>query len=133
MYAKLQASQLILEGLVTENFVMIADGAGKLEQLSQAEEWRISNDAMYRQHSAQFQRIVKQLSKSAKEKNLDRAALTWLEATMSCIECHRFVRAVLIAEEKPAALDFRKVSELVAEIRSIEQRQVYGDGSKDQL
>jgi len=97
MRAKLDASNQVLEGLVTNHFGQIAQGAKKLRQMSDAEEWRVSNDAMYRQHSAEFRRIVQSLEKSAREEKLDTAAVNWIEATMSCIECHKHVRAVLMA------------------------------------
>ncbi len=99
MRAKLNASELILEGLALENFALIQKGAKELEKISSAEEWRISNDVMYRQHSNEFQRVVSRLVKAAEEERLDGAALSWVEATMSCIECHRFVRAVLMADK----------------------------------
>ena len=39
---------------------------------------------------------------AAKEKNIDRAALRWMDTTLSCIECHRFVRNELVVQA-PAA------------------------------
>lgn len=98
MRAKLDAASQVLEGLTTEDFKLISAGAKQLREMSAAEEWRVSNDAMYRQHSAEFQRIAGQLEKSAEAKDLNGAALTWIEATMSCIECHKHVRIILIAE-----------------------------------
>lgn len=99
MREKLAASNSILEGLATEDFKLIQDGAAKLQDLSQAEKWRISNDVMYKQHSSEFTRVAAQLQKQAKEGNLEGSALSWLQATMSCIECHKFVRSTLIAEK----------------------------------
>lgn len=100
MRAKLASSSQILEGLCTEDFDLIAKGARELGQISTTEKWRISNDAIYRHHSAEFTRIVKELEKSAGEKALEGCSLRWIEATMSCIECHRFVRAIRIAGEE---------------------------------
>ena len=98
MQRKLGATNLVLEGLVTENFSQIAKGAKELNDISHAEQWRISNDVMYRQYSAEFQRKASQLQKMAGEKNLDGSALAYFDCTMSCIECHKWVRAVLVAE-----------------------------------
>jgi hypothetical protein len=67
--------------------------------LSGAEQWRISKDAMYKQFSDEFTRNAEKLVEAAKEKNIDRAALRWMDTTMSCIECHRFVRNVLVVEK----------------------------------
>lgn len=101
MRVKLSASETILEGLVTEDYEMVEKGAKKLQELSAAEKWRISNDAIYRQHSQQFSRVAGDLAKAAKDENLQAAALHWVEATMSCIECHRFVKAMLITDGAP--------------------------------
>lgn len=99
MRAKLDASGQILEGLCTEDFALIETGARKLTIMSEAAQWRVTNDAMYRQHSAEFQDVAKRLQKAAKETNLEGAALAWIDATMSCIECHRWVRTMLVAEK----------------------------------
>ncbi|MEX0715742.1 MAG: hypothetical protein WD066_04110 [Planctomycetaceae bacterium] len=100
MRAKLAASSEILEGLCTEDFDLIAKGAKELGRVSATEKWRISNDAIYRHHSAEFTRVVKELEKSAGEKSLEGCSLRWVEATMTCIECHRFVRAIMIAGDE---------------------------------
>ncbi|MCA9088176.1 MAG: hypothetical protein KDA90_06005 [Planctomycetaceae bacterium] len=99
MRQKLIASNQILEGLVTEDAEMIRVAADRLNKLSQAEQWRVRNDVMYRQFSGEFQRITEQLSVAAKKGNMDQAALKWMDATMSCIECHRFVRGVMVTKE----------------------------------
>ncbi len=97
MREKLAASNEVLEGLAIEDFNLILQGANKLAKISDAEEWQVSTDSMYRQHSNEFGRAVKQLQTAAKDRKLDAAALAWLDATMDCIECHRWVRATLIA------------------------------------
>lgn len=99
MHQKLDASSQILEGLLTEDFEMIEKGGKKLRELSSAEKWRVSTDMMYRHHSRDFQGDVDKLIRSAaKAESLDRVALAWFDTTLSCIECHRWVRNVLIAD-----------------------------------
>ncbi len=100
MRAKLKASTQILEGLCLEDFESIQKGAEKLKSMSNEERWRVSNDALYRQHSAEFRNAVDNILTAAKEKkNLDSAALAWTKTTLSCIECHRWVRNTLVAEK----------------------------------
>ena len=98
MRAKLDASQKILAGLALEDFELIQEGASKLEDMSAAEKWRVTNDPFFREHSADFQKGARRLSKSAKEGKLEGSALTWLELTMQCIECHKWTRANLVAD-----------------------------------
>lgn len=99
MREKLSASSDVLEGLATEDFELIASGAKRMRKLSAAEKWQVSNDASYRQFSNQFRRIMEQLETKATEKKLEGAALTWIEGTMTCIECHKWVRNTVLAEK----------------------------------
>lgn len=99
MRMKLDASQKILAGLALEDFELIQEGAAKLEEMSAAEKWRVTNDPFFREHSNDFQKTAKRLVKNAKDGKLEGSALTWLELTMQCIECHKWTRANLIAEK----------------------------------
>jgi cytochrome c556 len=101
MRAKLQASSQILEGLCTEDFALIEKGAETLNTMSREERWRVSNDVMYRQHSAEFRNSVENILKAAQDKqNIDTAALAWTKTTLNCIECHRWVRNTLVADRR---------------------------------
>jgi hypothetical protein len=101
MRKKLEASNKILEGLCVEDPKLVREGAEVLNTMSNSERWRVSNDPLYRQFSSEFQRISQQLKEAAEQENMDQAALRWMDATMSCIECHDFARTMLIAQ--PAA------------------------------
>jgi hypothetical protein len=97
MRLKLEASNLVLEGLCTDDAELVEQGARKLNEMSSSERWRVTNDPMYRQFSGDFREITQQLVEAAEKKNMDRAALKWMDATMGCIECHRFVRGIRLA------------------------------------
>jgi cytochrome c556 len=96
MRMKLEASSKILEGLATENFQMIRDGAQTLHKMSAAEKWRVSNDVLYRQYSTEFNREAERLLGQANGRNLDGATLAWVECTMSCVRCHKYARAIKV-------------------------------------
>jgi cytochrome c556 len=97
MRVKLEASNKILEGLATEDFRLVREGARTLHTMSGAEKWRVSNDPLYRQYSAEFNRQAERLLEKANERNLDGATLAWVECTMSCVRCHKYARAIKIA------------------------------------
>uniref|UniRef100_A0A7C2P3Y0 Cytochrome C n=1 Tax=Schlesneria paludicola TaxID=360056 RepID=A0A7C2P3Y0_9PLAN len=97
MRKKLDACSQILEGLTTENGPLAKAGADALTELSSAEKWRVSNDVVYKQFSEEFQRTAKKLADSAEKGNFDDVTLKWIDATLSCIECHKFVRGMRIA------------------------------------
>ena len=102
MRLKLEASSKLLEGLAIEDYAMIKEGAKQLNKMSTEEKWRVTNDAVYRNFSGEFQQTTKELMDAADNENLDRAALKWMDATMCCIECHRYARGVLVTLERSA-------------------------------
>lgn len=97
MREKLGASNDILEGLVTDDFALVIQGAEKLEEMSKAEKFRVINDAIYRHFNDEFQRSVAQLKKDAKEHKIDAASLTWIKTTLNCIECHKYTKGMLLS------------------------------------
>jgi hypothetical protein len=98
MHKKLAASQSVLEGLVTEDFDLISDGAKQLNITATAAEFMVSNDPLYIEHVSDFRRIVNKLAVAAKEKRIDGATLGYMDMTMSCVECHKQVRSMRVAE-----------------------------------
>lgn len=98
MRQKLGASNQILEGLVLDDPTLIKQGAEVLNQMSTAEKWRVKNDALYREFSADFRRITASLMDAADKGDTDQAALKWMDATMSCMECHRYVRGMRVTD-----------------------------------
>lgn len=96
MRLKLAASSKILEGLAVEDMELVEEGAKTLNEMSGEEKFRVHTDVLYRQFSTDFQQTTKELVAAAKDRNLDRAALKWMDATMGCIECHRYVRTILL-------------------------------------
>jgi hypothetical protein len=100
MRAKLGASTKILEGLALEDLDLVREGAIELNRMSSAEKWRRHDDLLYRQFSAEFRQTTNDMIDAAKGNLFDRAALKWMDATMNCIECHRYVRNKLVTEKK---------------------------------
>jgi hypothetical protein len=94
MQRKLQASQKVLEGVAVNDFDKIGKNAEELLTLSKLAEWRIIKSPRYEMFSGEFQRTAETLIKNAKDKNLDAAALTYVELTLTCVKCHKYVREV---------------------------------------
>lgn len=95
MRQKLEFSKLILEGLALEQYEKISKGAKALELLSEASEWEvptIPNATDYVTKTRQFQDLTDELGRKAKDKNLDGSTLAYLRLTMSCVDCHKYVR-----------------------------------------
>jgi len=92
MRAKLGHSQHVLEGLALEDYDLIARGAQELALASQASSWQVLQTEEYARQSAEFRRSCDTLRGTAKARNLDGAALAWMEVTMKCVQCHKYVR-----------------------------------------
>jgi hypothetical protein len=97
MRKKLESSQSVLEGLALEDFDLIAKGAKELKTTSAAAEFMVIHDPLYTEYADDFRRVVEKMGKAAKEKRIDGATLAYMDMTMSCVECHKYVRNVLIA------------------------------------
>jgi hypothetical protein len=100
MRAKLEHSQAVLEGLTTEDFDQIAKGAGQLEVLSQEAAWQVLQTPEYRLQSGEFRRATRALRDAAAKKNIDAAALAYVDVTLKCVRCHQYVRHVRAADAR---------------------------------
>lgn len=92
MHKKLQNSQKVLEGLALNDFKLIGRHAEELIDISKQAEWKVLKTPTYELHSNEFRRIADRLIKDAKDKNLDAAALSYVELTLTCVRCHKYVR-----------------------------------------
>jgi len=92
MQRKLAASQKVLEGIALNDFDKIGKEADELIAVSKQTEWRVLKTPQFELHSNDFRRIADNLAKNAKEKNLDGAALSYVELTLTCVKCHKHVR-----------------------------------------
>jgi hypothetical protein len=103
MQRKLDHSQKVLEGLALNDFGLIAKHAEELIDISKSAEWRALNKPMYELLSSDFRRTADNLVRSAKDKNLDGAALSYVELTLTCVKCHKYVREVRMVrlDDKP--------------------------------
>ncbi len=92
MQLKLDHAKGILEGLATEDFEQIAKDSQALTALSLQSSWNTRTTLDYLDHSSDFRRALNIITKAAHEKNLDRAALAYVNLTVQCMECHRYLR-----------------------------------------
>jgi hypothetical protein len=106
MRKKLENSQKVLEGLAINDFKMIGRHAEELIDISKQAEWRVLKTPQYELNSNEFRRIAERLVNNAKDRNLDAAALSYVELTLTCVRCHKHVR-----EERMTRLDRESVPE----------------------
>jgi hypothetical protein len=94
MHRKLENAQKILEALTLNDVDKAAKSAEELIQISKEAEFVVFKTRDYEVHSNDFRRSAETLVKQAKEKNLEAAKLTYLGMTLSCFQCHAYVRDV---------------------------------------
>ena len=92
MQRKLDHSKSILEALAVEDFDKLAQSAQALSLLSLESNWNVLTTDEYIQQSAAFRRACGVIQESAREKNVDRAALGFMDLTVRCVECHKYLR-----------------------------------------
>ena len=100
MHRKLENSQKVLEGLALNDFKKIGRHADELIDISKQAEWRVLKTRQYEVYGNEFRRIAERLVNDARDKNLDAAALSYVELTLTCVRCHKHVR-----EERMTRLD----------------------------
>jgi hypothetical protein len=94
MRAKLLHSQKLVEGLTTENYEMIAKHAQDLSLLCEDEQWQVFRTSDYIARSKEFRRAADALTEAGRAKNLDAASLGYVDVTLKCVECHKYLRTI---------------------------------------
>lgn len=107
MQRKLIHSQKLLEGLALADFDKIAAGADGLTMCVKEASWRAVATPKYEVYSNDMIRNLEAMKKAAKAKNVDAAALAYVDITLTCVKCHTHVREEKIGaapEWKPFAI-----------------------------
>jgi hypothetical protein len=92
MQKKLKHAQKLIEGLATNDFTLLTKNGEELYLVSKEVEWRVMKTPRYELYSDQFRSHCEDLVKHAKDKNLDGASLAYVQLTLSCIKCHKYIR-----------------------------------------
>lgn len=98
MREKLTHSQRILEALMTSDFTLLERESAELQKVTESQAWAVFNSPEYIGHTAAFLRASRDLSAAAKARDLDAADLHYMSLTLSCFQCHRYVKIMRIAK-----------------------------------
>ena len=102
MRSKLASSQKVVEGLVAKDFSMVQKGAKELLKVCDAEEWRSSDEQVYKHFKTELRRQVEKLDAFSDAQNLEGTTFAYLSLISTCVDCHSHCRDVLrIASEPP--------------------------------
>ena len=100
MRDKLAYTNKALDGLAVEDFAKVVESAQMLRMISQASSWYVLDSDEYTRLSKNFQEQAADLGRHAKEKNLDAASLDYMRITLTCVQCHKYMREIR-AKQKP--------------------------------
>lgn len=93
MQQKLTHAQTAIEGLALEDFAKIEKSGQELLLISEQAQWAKIQTPKYAQFSGEFRANVTKMIEAAQARNLDGATMSFMQVTMSCVECHKVVRS----------------------------------------
>lgn len=94
MKKKLEYAQNVLHGITMEDFDMVQKNAASMRQLNAIESFlRRKDTKAYRAQLAIFEFATDELAQNAKEKDIDGATSAFTQLTLSCVNCHKHLRA----------------------------------------
>ena len=97
MREKLTDAQKILEAIMTSDYALLERYSADLARLTQTQAWSVLKSPEYARQSAVFVQAAEDLADAAKRRDLDAAAARYVTLTLTCFECHRYVKNSRIA------------------------------------
>ncbi len=92
MQRKLDFAKTLLQDLAVEDFEGLRRNAQSLSLLSLESSWNTITTEEYLKQSSAFRRSLDTVRNAAADKNLDRATLGYVDMTIRCVECHKYIR-----------------------------------------
>jgi len=92
MKKKLEYSQHILEGLAEADYDKIVENAQAMRRLNRIEGFIRGQMPGYRGHLNVFETALDEIIRQGNKDNVDGAALAFTQLTVSCVNCHKYLR-----------------------------------------
>ena len=97
MRLKLEHSQKILEAILTSDFALLDRESSALAQATKSPAWSVLYSPEYNRQSGAFLRAIDDLRDAATGMDLDGAASSYMSLTLTCFQCHRYMKNKRIA------------------------------------
>ena len=91
MSLKMDYTHQVLESLIKQDFEAIKELSFRLVVLTGTEDWMVIRTPEYSEHTVHFRRAVEAFQEAPKRGDMDAAALAYLDMTLSCVQCHKYV------------------------------------------
>ncbi len=98
MREKLAHAQRVLEALTTSDYALLERESTALSEATKQLGWSVLKTPEYSRQSDVFLRATEDLIAAAKQRDLDLAAMHYVSLTMSCYQCHRYIKNTRVAK-----------------------------------
>ncbi len=92
MKQKLELAKSLLESIAIEDYDTLAKNAQQLSLLNFDSGVAIPTTPKYLQYSKDFRRAATKIREGALNKDVDESTLGYVDLTMRCVECHKYLR-----------------------------------------
>ena len=92
MKAKAGYAHRLLDAIVMEDFDAVREQAFRLKAVAETGDWKVVDTPEYVAESDAFIRATERLVEASREKSGDGAALAYMDVTLRCLHCHRYMR-----------------------------------------
>jgi hypothetical protein len=93
MKAKAGYAHRLLDAVVLGELETVRDQAFRLKAVAETADWNVMETPEYVRESEAFLRATDRLLQSAGSGNPEAVALAYVDVTLSCVHCHRYVNA----------------------------------------
>ena len=98
MRAKLGHAEQVLEALMTSDFTQLEREAASLAGLTGRPGWAVLTSERYVRYSDTFRRAAEDLAASAEGRDSEAAMRAYVALTLSCYQCHSYVKGARVAQ-----------------------------------
>ena len=98
MEAKLEYCRALMQALAMDDFTAISTNAYQLARVTRLAAWQRDDSPEYQADSVDFERDVYMLIEAAKKKDRHEATLAYVELSLTCVDCHEYMRTNKLIE-----------------------------------
>lgn len=98
MREKLERAENILEAVVTSDWVSLETNSRELERLTNDPRWTVLKYPEYARQTAGFVKAIQALHLAAAQRDLEKTPRAYVDVTLKCVECHRYLARQRIAK-----------------------------------
>jgi len=98
MRDKLRYSQELLEGLMTSDFNELSQSSQAIIEVTRLPAWAILTTPEYERYTQTFLKSAQNLKDAAAKRDSDGAFMAYMSTTMSCYQCHKYIKGQRFAQ-----------------------------------